>query len=82
MRILLQILAIIWASPYSLIGVLVGCVGLCTGGRVRRRGRTIEFYGGAVKWLINVLPNGQFVLACTLARIMHEAKRPADEPPA
>ena len=30
------------------------------------RGRTIEFYGGGVKWFLHRLPNGQFTLALTL----------------
>lgn len=63
---LLSILKIAWASPYTLIGLSIGAVGLCTGGRARRRGRVIEFYGGAVKWLVTHLPPGQNTLAFTL----------------
>ena len=63
---LVGILGIIWASPYTLIGLLLGGMGLCTGGRARIRGRVIEFYGGAVKWLVLRLPHGQFTLAFTL----------------
>jgi len=66
MRVLLRILGMIWASPYTLIGLLLGGIGLCTGGRARIRGRAIEFYGGAVKWLVTRLPHGQFTLALTL----------------
>ena len=66
MRVFLRILGIIWASPYTLIGLFLGGIGLCTGGRARIRGRVIEFYGGAVKWLILRLPHGQFTLAFTL----------------
>ncbi len=66
MRVLVIILGIIWASPYTLIGLILGCIGLCTGGRVRIRGRVIEFYGGAVKWFVLRLPHGQFTLAFTL----------------
>ena len=65
MRVLLRILAIVWASPYTLIGLLLGGIGICTGGRARIRGRTIEFYGGAVKWLVTHLPHGQYTLAFT-----------------
>ena len=61
-----QILGIIWASPYTLIGLFLGAIGLCTGGSARIRGRVIEFHGGAVKWLILRLPHGQFTLAFTL----------------
>lgn len=66
MRVLLQILGIIWASPYTLIGLLLGGIGLCTGGRARICGRVIEFYGGAVKWMVLRLPHGQDTLAITL----------------
>jgi hypothetical protein len=66
MRVLLQVLAFVWASPYTLAGLLIGAIGLCTGSRARLRGHVIEFYGGGVKWLINRLPGGQFVMAFTL----------------
>jgi hypothetical protein len=66
MRPLLQVVGILWASPYTLVGSLIGIVGLCTGGRARIRGGAIEFYGGAVQWLLKRLPSGQFVLAMTL----------------
>ena len=51
-------LALTWASPYTLFGLAVGTLGLLTGGTAQIRGRTIEFYGGAVKWLILRLPHG------------------------
>jgi hypothetical protein len=67
MQFLVQILAIIWASPYTLLGLLVGLLGVCTGGRARVRGPVIEFYGGGTKWFLQrCLPHGQFVLAFTL----------------
>jgi hypothetical protein len=55
-----------WASPYTLVGLLIGVTGLCTGGRARIRGRIVEFYGGAVTWLVRHLPTGEFTLAITL----------------
>ncbi|MCH7725615.1 MAG: hypothetical protein IH991_03915 [Planctomycetes bacterium] len=66
MRVLLRIIGIIWASPCTLIGLFLGAIGLCTGGRARIRGHVVEFYGGAVKWLVLRLPHGQFTLAFTL----------------
>jgi hypothetical protein len=66
MAIFLHILGIIWASPYTLVGLCLGGIGLCTGGHARIRGRTVEFYGGAVKWLVTHLPPGQYTLAITL----------------
>jgi hypothetical protein len=66
MRILLQAIAFTWASPYTIIGLLIGAAGLCTGGRARLRGRVIEFYGGGLNWLIKRMPEGQFIMAFTL----------------
>jgi len=66
----LRVLAIFWASPYSLLGLAIGAVGLCTGGRARFRDGAIEFYGGAVKWLIVRLPSGQFTLAITFGHVI------------
>ena len=34
----------------------VGLLGLATGGRVQRRGPVVEFYGGAVHWLLQRFP--------------------------
>ena len=62
----LRLLAIAWALPYTLLGLVLGAIGLLTGGRARIRGRVIEFYGGGVKWLLQHFPSGQFTLALTL----------------
>jgi hypothetical protein len=48
----LQIALWLWASPASLIGLAVGCVGLVSGGEVRRVGPTLEFWGGGVTALM------------------------------
>ena len=62
---IIWILAILWALPYTLLGLTVGLVGVCTGGHARVRGPVIEFYGGGVKWFLTRLPGGQFTLAIT-----------------
>jgi hypothetical protein len=62
----LWLLVVIWASPYTLLGLLLGVIGLCTGGCARIRGRVIEFYGGGVKRILQRFPNGEFTLAFTL----------------
>ena len=61
MKRALQVLAFLWAAPYTLLGLLIGLVGLCTGGRVQRRGRVIEFYGGAARQFITYIPAGPFI---------------------
>jgi hypothetical protein len=66
MVVFLRTLGIIWASPYTLVGLFLGGIGLCAGGRARIRGYTVEFYGGGVKWLVTRLPHGQLTLAVTL----------------
>ncbi len=62
----MRIIVIIWASPYTLLGLFIGIFGLVTGGSARIRGRVVEFYGGGVKWLLQRFPNGQFTLALTM----------------
>lgn len=65
-KVLLRLLAILWASPYTLLGLTLGVIGLLMGGSVQVRSGVVEFYGGLVKWLLQRLPNGQFTLALTL----------------
>lgn len=55
-RIGWQSLLWIWAAPWSLFGLLLGCLGLLSGGRVQRIGRTLEFYGGFVVWFLQTAP--------------------------
>ncbi|MGA2064875.1 MAG: hypothetical protein ABSG86_07900 [Thermoguttaceae bacterium] len=62
----LRLLAMLWASPYTVLGLLLGTVGLSTGGRARIRGRVVEFYGGGVKWLLQRFFFGGGAMACTL----------------
>ena len=62
----LRLLAILWASPYTLLGLFLGVVGISTGGRARIRGRTIEFYGGGVKWFLGRFFLGEGAMALTL----------------
>jgi len=52
----------VWAGPWTLAGLLVGLLGLVTGGGAQRRGRVIEFYGGAVKKILGILPVGPTAL--------------------
>lgn len=47
-----QFLLWIWASPGTLLGLVVGVLGLCTGSFARRVGPTLEFWGGLVTKLL------------------------------
>lgn len=55
MKRILKIIFVIWTLPNTLIGLVVGVIGLLTGGRVRWANGCLEFYGGVVeKWLIGL----------------------------
>lgn len=70
MRSLIRALRIVvlwcWTSPATLLGLTVGGIGLLTGGKVQRRGHVLEFYGSFARWVLERMPNGQFVMAMTL----------------
>ena len=63
-------LLIAWASPYSLIGLTVGVIGILTGGMGRHRLGALEFYGGATAWLVRHLPTGPTTLGMTLGHVI------------
>jgi hypothetical protein len=65
-RLPIQLLAVLWASPYTLLGLVLGLIGLASSGRVRIRGGVVEFYGGGVKWLLRRFPLAGGAMACTL----------------
>lgn len=50
------VLGLVWAFPWTLLGLGVGLLGLATGGWCRRRGRVVEFHGGGVTWLLERAP--------------------------
>jgi hypothetical protein len=52
MRRLRLCLAVVWAAPASVLGLLLGLLALISGGVLRRCGRVIEIHGGlAAKFL-------------------------------
>ncbi len=57
---------LIWALPYTLVGLAVGALGLATGGGWQRRGRTLEFHGGWTTRFVRNLPARQSIAAITL----------------
>jgi hypothetical protein len=70
MRLFIGTAAVIWASPYTLLGLIVGLLGLSTGGRVRMRDGVLEFSGGATRWFVSHLPSGPMTLAITLGHVV------------
>jgi hypothetical protein len=69
-RSLKKICLIAWASPYSAAGVLIGAIGIVTGGRGRLRAGALEFYGGGTAWLVRHLPTGRGTLGMTLGHVI------------
>lgn len=57
---------ILWASPWTLLGVMLGFVGLCSGGNWQRRDRIVEFYGGWIELLLRRVPISGGAVAITL----------------
>ncbi|SIO63049.1 hypothetical protein SAMN05444166_7227 [Singulisphaera sp. GP187] len=45
-----RVIAYVWASPTTLVGLTAGALTLATGGRVQRRLGTLEFHGGFSRW--------------------------------
>lgn len=66
-----------WASPWTLLGLTAGALGLLTGGGARRRGRTIEFWGGAVTAALNRIPIVGGASAMTLGHVVLGSNPPA-----
>ncbi|HEX5103397.1 MAG TPA: hypothetical protein VFV87_06280 [Pirellulaceae bacterium] len=60
------LLAIVWASPWTLLGLFAGGIGLLTGGGVQRVGRVIEFHGGWIDRVLRWVPIAGGAAAMTL----------------
>lgn len=67
---LLKVLAIIWACPYSLLGIFVGLIGMLVGGKCRWRDGALEFYDGGTLWFVRHLPLGELTIAITLGHVI------------
>ena len=61
-----RVVGLIWAAPYSLLGMTIGVAGLCSGGTVRSCDGVLEFSGGLTQRFVQRLPGGEFALAITL----------------
>ncbi len=68
--LVLKLLGIVWASPYSMVGIGIGLIGMCTGGRGRIRSGAIEFYGGGTQWFVRHLPLGELTIGFTLGHVI------------
>ncbi len=52
----LKLLAIVWASPYTMLGIVIGGLGVASGGQVRVQDGVLEFHGRFVRWALDRLP--------------------------
>jgi hypothetical protein len=68
-------LAVAWAAPWSLVGLLAGFVALATGGRASRSGRVLEFYGGFLPWILKRVPIDGGASAMTLGHVVVSCDR-------
>lgn len=59
-------LAIVWALPWTLVGLAAGGIAALSGGRMRRVGRVLEFHGGWLDRLLRWIPIGGGAAAMTL----------------
>ncbi len=67
---LMKGLQIAWASPYSLVGLMIGCVGMAAGGKGRLRDGAIEFYDGTTAQFVRRLPPGPTTAGFTLGHVI------------
>lgn len=63
-------IAVIWASPYSLLGLLIGTLGMLSGGQGRLKDGAVEFYGGGTRWFVRRLPPGVNTAGFTLGHVI------------
>ena len=62
-----SLLSKVWASPNTLLGLVVGYLGVMFfGGKAQKVDGCWEFHGGLVKWLLHLAPTGSGALAMTL----------------
>jgi hypothetical protein len=59
-------LRLVWALPWTLLGLAVGLAALLTGGGGRRVGRVLEFHGGILQRLLRRVPIAGGAAAMTL----------------
>lgn len=52
----LRTLSVIWASPGTLVGLVIGTVGLASGGTWQLHSGVLEFYGGFVTRFLGMMP--------------------------
>ena len=69
-RVGCRFLAYAWAAPYSVLGLLLGCVGVLAGARMRVREGALEIGGGALGRLARRLPAPISFCGITLGHVI------------
>ncbi len=78
LRRLLRILAVIWALPTTLVGVLLAGVAIATGGHASLVNGVLEAHGGWIRWAVERLPVGRGgAAAMTLGHVVLANNRTA-----
>jgi hypothetical protein len=70
MQTCLQILLVIWALPWTVLGSALGVLALSTGGGWQRVGRVLEFHGGLLQRLLRRVPIAGGASAMTLGHVV------------
>ncbi|MDC0935164.1 hypothetical protein OAS39_02680 [Pirellulales bacterium] len=60
----------LWASPWTLLGLIVGGLALASGGRVQRRDGILEFHGRLIARLLTHRRRGIAFSAMTLGHVV------------
>ena len=60
-----NVIRFVWTLPWTLFGLAIGLLGLVTGGRSRRVGRVLEFWGGFTSWFLRHFPLAKGASAVT-----------------
>ncbi len=63
-------LQILWAAPWTLLGLALGLLALVTGGGCQRAGRVLEFHGGVLSRLLKIVPIAGGAAAMTLGHVV------------
>lgn len=66
----LLLVGILWASPWTLLGLLAGLLAISTGGTIQRTGKVLEFYGGVLCWALAKAPIVGGASAMTLGHVV------------
>lgn len=70
---------LLWTFPNTLLGLLIGSVGLLTGGKCQAKKGCLEFHGGFVKKFLQLMPTGSGALAMTIGHtILGQTKAALD----